>query len=358
MENLTASALSGVPSWNFTPLRSLKGYWSPSFEMVHDSARPGTSCVLSSGKVTSVSTTRRPTRFELRSVTWAGSRFTGSATRPTTSVPAGCAGASAGTPSARSTTTTASQALCILIASLRASAASDPEQRRRVGARHPVQLRVAHAELAEPLHERHEPVDRRLQRRGAHVTGENRALGAHRLDGGRHLLDGGAAPRLESRDRGLRPEEDTDVRVLDERAELRRLLLFVDRHVDGVIVGVRAHELLHAGRLRLADERERLRGRQVARLEHEVVLRAQPQHLLHRRHELRAIEDLDVRCCDLEALVVIARVDAGQPDHAAELLGAGAAKVRHRLHGGGIHTAARMVHDEAAVDLDTGHRRV
>jgi hypothetical protein len=41
--------------------------------------------------MTSVSTMRRPTRLELRSVTCAGSRFTGSATRPTTSVPAGCA---------------------------------------------------------------------------------------------------------------------------------------------------------------------------------------------------------------------------------------------------------------------------
>src|SRR3989440_35891 len=34
---------------------------------------------------------RRPTRLELRSVTWAGSRFTGSATRPTTRVPVGWA---------------------------------------------------------------------------------------------------------------------------------------------------------------------------------------------------------------------------------------------------------------------------
>src|SRR5215468_7886922 len=59
--------------------------------MFHDSARPGTTCVLSSGKVTRVSTTRRPTRFELRSVTCAGSRLTGSATRPTRSVPAGWA---------------------------------------------------------------------------------------------------------------------------------------------------------------------------------------------------------------------------------------------------------------------------
>src|SRR5882724_8704024 len=91
MENFTASAFRGVPSWNFTPLRSLKVYWRPSFDMVQDSARPGTICVLSSGKVTSVSTTRRPTRFELRSVTWAGSRLTGSATSPTRSVPAGWA---------------------------------------------------------------------------------------------------------------------------------------------------------------------------------------------------------------------------------------------------------------------------
>ena len=34
---------------------------------------------------------RRETRFELRSVTWGGSRLTGSATSPTTSVPAGWA---------------------------------------------------------------------------------------------------------------------------------------------------------------------------------------------------------------------------------------------------------------------------
>src|SRR5207249_3248121 len=73
------------------PLRSLNAYLSPSLLIVHDSARPATICVLSSGKVTSVSTMRRPTRLELRSVTCAGSRLTGSATRPTTRVPAGCA---------------------------------------------------------------------------------------------------------------------------------------------------------------------------------------------------------------------------------------------------------------------------
>src|SRR5712691_4568851 len=75
------------------PRRSLNVYWSPSFEIVHDSASPGTTWVLSAGNVTSVSTTRRPTRLELRSVTWGGSRFTGSATSPTTRVPAGCAAA-------------------------------------------------------------------------------------------------------------------------------------------------------------------------------------------------------------------------------------------------------------------------
>ena len=89
MENFTASALNGVPSWNFTPFRSLKVYVRPSFEIVHDSASPGTIWVLSSGNVTSVSTIRRATRSELRSVTWGGSRLTGSATRPTRSVPAG-----------------------------------------------------------------------------------------------------------------------------------------------------------------------------------------------------------------------------------------------------------------------------
>src|SRR5919204_5070538 len=95
------------------PLRSLNVYLSPSLLIVHDSARPGTICVLSSGKVTSVSTIRRPTRLELRSVTCAGSRFTGSATRPTTSVPAGWA--ATGPPRPRSTATIASHAASIFI---------------------------------------------------------------------------------------------------------------------------------------------------------------------------------------------------------------------------------------------------
>ena len=65
---------------------------SPSLEIVQDSASPGTIWVDSSAKATRVSTTRRPTRLELRSVTWAGSSATGSATSPTTSVLADCAG--------------------------------------------------------------------------------------------------------------------------------------------------------------------------------------------------------------------------------------------------------------------------
>src|SRR2546427_256516 len=104
------------------PLRSLNAYLSPSLLIVHDSARPGTTCVLSSGNVTSVSTTRRPTRLELRSVTCAGSRFTGSATRPTTSVPAGCAEAEAiGPTRPMSATTSASHTAAILIERLRSS---------------------------------------------------------------------------------------------------------------------------------------------------------------------------------------------------------------------------------------------
>src|SRR5437879_2593644 len=63
---------------------------------------PGTICVLPSANATSVSATRRPTRFELRSVTCAGSSATGSATRPTTSVPAGCATTTVGTSSTNS----------------------------------------------------------------------------------------------------------------------------------------------------------------------------------------------------------------------------------------------------------------
>src|SRR5262245_14988424 len=89
MENFTASASNGVPSWNLMPFLSLSVYQRPSFETVHDSASQGTICVLSSAKATSVSATRRETRVELRSVTCGGSRLTGSATSPTTSVPAG-----------------------------------------------------------------------------------------------------------------------------------------------------------------------------------------------------------------------------------------------------------------------------
>ena len=66
---------------------------SPSLAIVQDSASPGTIWVDSSAKATKVSTTRRPTRLELRSVTWAGSSATGSATSPTTSVLADWAGA-------------------------------------------------------------------------------------------------------------------------------------------------------------------------------------------------------------------------------------------------------------------------
>jgi hypothetical protein len=41
--NLTASALNGVPSWNFTSRRSLKVTLRPSFEGVHVSASHGVS---------------------------------------------------------------------------------------------------------------------------------------------------------------------------------------------------------------------------------------------------------------------------------------------------------------------------
>src|SRR2546425_9628764 len=128
IENFTASALRGVPSWKLTPLRSLNVYLSPSFDTVHDSERPGTICVLSSGKVTSVSTMRRPRRLELRSVTCAGSRFTGAATRPTTSGPAGWAATGAGAPASRSSATTASHVVSILIARSR--------RRREIGSKH------------------------------------------------------------------------------------------------------------------------------------------------------------------------------------------------------------------------------
>ena len=42
-ENLTSSAVTGSPLWNFTPRRSTKSYTSPSGETAHDSARLGAS---------------------------------------------------------------------------------------------------------------------------------------------------------------------------------------------------------------------------------------------------------------------------------------------------------------------------
>ena len=41
--NFTASALNGVPSWNFTSRRSLNVTLRPSLAVVHDSASQGTS---------------------------------------------------------------------------------------------------------------------------------------------------------------------------------------------------------------------------------------------------------------------------------------------------------------------------
>ncbi len=41
----TASALKSVPSWNFTPWRSVNVYSRPSSEISQDSARPGRSVV-------------------------------------------------------------------------------------------------------------------------------------------------------------------------------------------------------------------------------------------------------------------------------------------------------------------------
>src|SRR5439155_247292 len=38
-ENLTSSAVTGPPLWNFTPLRRTNSYVRPSFDTVHDSAR-------------------------------------------------------------------------------------------------------------------------------------------------------------------------------------------------------------------------------------------------------------------------------------------------------------------------------
>src|SRR5437773_9184211 len=85
------------------------------------------------------------------------------------------------------------------------------EERRRILTRHLVELSIAHAQLAEPLDERHEAVDRQVERRRPHVAGQDRVIGADRLDGGRHLLDAGASPRLKARDARLWAEIDADV---------------------------------------------------------------------------------------------------------------------------------------------------
>src|SRR5262245_46641919 len=78
---------------------------------------------------------RRETRSELRSVTWGGSRFTGSATSPTTSVPAGCAWTGAAVTAPSITASSSVQVPRLVIVGLLWGVACGPAPRGHAGAR-------------------------------------------------------------------------------------------------------------------------------------------------------------------------------------------------------------------------------
>src|SRR3990172_6416835 len=81
------SALNGVPSWNFTPARSLKVQVLPSAETLHDSASDGSTCVPSARKRTSVSNMFESMLTENPSSMSFGSSDTASSACAKTSVP-------------------------------------------------------------------------------------------------------------------------------------------------------------------------------------------------------------------------------------------------------------------------------
>src|SRR5262245_9166770 len=87
--NFTAAASSGVPSWKRTPRRSLNVHARPSEDVVHDSASPGTTSVLSAAVPTSVSKISAVTRKVGRPSPWPGATPGASASMPTASTSRG-----------------------------------------------------------------------------------------------------------------------------------------------------------------------------------------------------------------------------------------------------------------------------
>jgi hypothetical protein len=82
----TASALKSVPSWNFTPDRSLNVQVVPAASGSQDSARPGLTLVPPSSGRTRVSNTWRATRNDSPSLAKLGSSTFGSPATPKTRV--------------------------------------------------------------------------------------------------------------------------------------------------------------------------------------------------------------------------------------------------------------------------------
>ncbi len=82
----TAAASSGLPSWNFTPLRIWNVHTLPSFETSHFSASAGSTSVVAPRYFTSPSNICRVRREEMPSVMTAGSSWTGSPCAPKTNV--------------------------------------------------------------------------------------------------------------------------------------------------------------------------------------------------------------------------------------------------------------------------------
>src|SRR5262249_44390298 len=75
---LTALASKAVPSWNLTPLRSLKVHTRPSFDCVHDSASAGSICIFVLNR-TRLSYIIRLTCSPVFDCVFCGSRLSGSA---------------------------------------------------------------------------------------------------------------------------------------------------------------------------------------------------------------------------------------------------------------------------------------
>ena len=95
------------------------------------------------------------------------------------------------------------------------------------------------------------------------------------------------------------------------------------------------------------------RGREMTRLKHQVVFRAESEDVVHCGNELSGAEDIDRRSLDLETLEVIPGVIAGHPHDASDFLSTGAPHVYHRFDSSRIDSSTRPVEDHAAECLDT-----